>query len=76
MTILPLKAVGPGDAAGLGRGEEGLRGGEVGKIERRVDLDVAEAQRRVDVVGVDAAGNREMISRNTTLRRFGTALVP
>lgn len=43
---------------GLGRGEEGLRGGEVGKIERRVDLDVAEAQRRVDVVGVDAAGIR------------------
>ena len=43
------------DAACGGRGEEGLRGGKIGKIKRGVDLNVAEAQRRVDVVNIDAA---------------------
>ena len=43
------------NAAGGGRGEEGLRGGKIGKIKRGVDLNVAEAQRRVDVVNIDAA---------------------
>ena len=43
------------NAACGGRGEEGLRGGKIGKIKRGVDLNVAEAQRRVDVVNIDAA---------------------
>ena len=43
------------NAAGGGRGEEGLRGGKIGKIKRGVDLNVAEAQRRVNVVNIDAA---------------------
>ena len=46
------------DAAGGGRGEEGLRGGKIGKVECRVDLNVAEAQRGVDIVDVDAAAVR------------------
>ena len=57
------------DAACGGRGEEGLRGGKIGKIKRGVDLDIAEAQRGVDIADVDAAGIRAVPDGTRILAR-------
>ena len=48
------------DAACGGRGEEGLRSGEIGKVERHIDLDIAETQRSVYIIDIDAAAVRAM----------------
>lgn len=65
------------DAACGGRGEEGLRGGKIGKIKRGVDLDIAEAQRGVDIADVDAAGIRAVPDGTRILARdAAVAVVP